>query len=424
MTEGIPEPAIRVEGLSKVFRIYNRPRHRLFEMLTLREREYHREIKALEDVSLQVEPGQCLGIIGANGAGKSTLLRILAGISRPTAGDVSIRGRVSALLELNTGFHPEFTGRENIRINAAILGLPQDEMNKSINEIIAFSELEEFIDLPVRTYSSGMYLRLGFAVATAVDPDILLVDEALAVGDEYFRGKCMSRMREFRKANKTIVIVSHDLSMIRSLCDWAIFLDEGRLAREGKPSEAIEAYLNQIYRAAAAEAGASKGQLPEGVIRRGPGDVEITAVRMLNAEGKPSTVFRTGESLTIEFDYLAHKACPEPLFGINIFRADGVLVVGTNQECTNYSSQVLRPGKDQGDHPMMIEEGHKGTARFIMEQNLLKEGSYELSVNIFQGKSGAHALVEELLGVMRFEILPGKFLDRGVFVHPGVWKID
>ncbi len=415
---------VLVESLSKTFRVYARPRHRLLELVQLGRRPYHREVRALQDISFKLEQGECLGIIGSNGAGKSTLLRVLAGISNPTRGRVSIQGRVSALLELNTGFHPEFTGRENIRINAAILGVPQDEMDARIKEIIAFSELEKFIDLPVRTYSSGMYLRLGFAVATAVDPDVFLVDEALAVGDEYFRGKCNQRMREFRGSEKTIVIVSHDLTMIRSLCDRAILLDEGRLVREGKPSEVIEAYLDHVYRAAVAEANGDQGRIMEGVIRRGTGDVEITAVRMLNSAREASTVFRTGDPLTIEFDYIAHKLCEGPLFGINIFRADGVLITSTNQECGYFSNKALRPESEPGDHPETIQAGHKGTARFTMKQNLLNEGSYELSVNIFQGKSGAHSLMEELLGVIRFQVLPGKFLDRGVFIQQGRWKID
>jgi ABC-type polysaccharide/polyol phosphate transport system ATPase subunit len=416
--------SIRADKVSKTFRVYSRPRHRLMEFFSAGNKTYHREVRALRDVSFEVEQGQCMGIIGANGAGKSTLLRILAGISPPTKGDVSIQGRVSALLELNAGFHPEFTGRENIRINAAILGIKSDEMDEKIQEIIDFSELDDFIDLPVRTYSTGMYMRLGFSIATVVDPDVLLVDEALAVGDEYFRGKCTRRMREFHRADKTILIVSHDLTLIRSLCDRAILLEGGRVVIDDKPSEAIEAYLDLIYRAAVAETREGRGKLPEGVMRRGTGDVEITDVRMLNTDGEASTVFRTGEPLTIEFDYTAHKELPEPLIGINIFRADGVNVVGTNQECSNYSNKTLRPEMEPGDHPELIEAGHKGTARFHVEKNLLNEGSFELSVNIFQGKSGAHVLIEELLGVIRFQVLQGKFLDRGAFIFPGTWKID
>jgi ABC-type polysaccharide/polyol phosphate transport system ATPase subunit len=414
-------PAIRVSSLSKIFRVYARPRHRLAEILT--RRPWHHEIRALEDVSFTLEPGECLGAIGANGAGKSTLLRILAGLSRPSSGRLEIQGRVSTLLELNSGFHPEFTGRENIRLAGTLLGFSSPEIAARTEEIIAFAELGEFMDFPVRTYSAGMFLRLGFAVATAIEPDVLLIDEALAVGDEYFRGKCIHRLREFRRQNKTIVIVSHDLTLVRSLCDRALLLDRGRVTAQGSPAEVLQAYLDRIYRRAVEEMQGAESNLPPGLIRRGSGEVEITAVRILNRGEENSRAFVTGEPLAIEFDYLVRRELPEPLFGFNLFRADGVLAVSTNNCCGKMSSFALHPDRPPGDEPRGLEPGRRGTARFETETNLLLPGSYELSVNVFRGKSGAATPVDELFAAARFEILPGRFDDRGLFLWPGTWRV-
>ena len=414
-------PVIRASNLSKTFRVYARPRHRLAEILT--RRPWHHEVRALTDLSFAVEPGECLGMVGANGAGKSTLLRILAGLSRPSAGQLEIQGRISALLELNSGFHPEFTGRENIRLAGTILGFSPREIAARTEEIIAFAELGEFIDLPVRTYSAGMFLRLGFAVATAVEPDVLLIDEALAVGDEYFRGKCTHRLREFRRQNKTIVIASHDLTLVRSLCDRALLLDRGRLALQGPPAEVLQAYLDRIYRRAVEEMHGAETGLPPGTLRRGSGEVEITAVRVLNRDGHQSRAFMTGEPLAIEFDYTVRRDLPEPLFGFNLFRADGVLAVSTNNCCGRVSSLLLHPDRHPGDEPRCLEPGQRGTVRFETGTNPLLPGSYELSVNVFRGKSGAATPVDEIFAAARFEMLPGRFDDRGLFLLPGTWSV-
>ena len=203
-------------------------------------------VQALSDVSLAVPRGMTLGIIGQNGSGKSTLVRIIAGIYRPTAGTVSTRGRVSALIELGAGFHPEFSGRENIYVNGIILGLSKREIRRRFDEIVEFAGLQEFIDSPVRTYSSGMYMRLGFSVAVHVDPDILLVDEVLAVGDEAFVHKCLDKMDEFRRQGKTLVLAGHDLALIERWCDAAILLERGRMMAEGPPGEVVAAYRSAL----------------------------------------------------------------------------------------------------------------------------------------------------------------------------------
>ena len=236
---------IEAKNISKIYSVYNRPRHWLIEKVT--GKKMGKVVTALKDVNLVCEKGSCVGIVGTNGAGKSTLLRVLAGISEPTCGEVNIEGRLSAILELDSGFHPEFTGRENIKIGSKILGLSPDEAKEKEGNIIEFSGLEEFIDLPVRTYSSGMYLRLGFALATSVDPEVLLIDEALAVGDEWFRGKCVDRIKQIKKGGASIVIVSHDLTMVRALCDKAVLLDKGEVVDTGVPGDVINSYLAKIY---------------------------------------------------------------------------------------------------------------------------------------------------------------------------------
>ncbi|HUT54757.1 MAG TPA: ABC transporter ATP-binding protein [bacterium] len=410
---------IAAKNISKRFRVYNRPRHWLFEKLDGKPRS--REVVALSDVSLAVGKGECLGVIGGNGAGKSTLLKILAGISPPSAGELSVSGRVSAILELDSGFHPEFTGRENIRIGASVLGLTRAQTAAREDEIIAFSGLSEFIDLPVRTYSTGMYLRLGFSLATAVEPEVLLVDEALAVGDEGFRAKCVDRIRQIRQTGAATVIVSHDLTLVRALCDRAILIHKGRVEAEGKPLDVINHYLERIYEAAAQEAGSAA--FPSDRPRRGSGEVQITAVRMIGPDGRPSTVFKTGDPITIEFDYTAHHEIQTPLFGINIFRADGVLAVCTNSEASFFSNKKYFPAAPPGDNPEKIPAGQKATARFVIEHNPLLSGSYELSVNVYRGPSGAHAAIDEILGAIPFKIHSPDHPDLGLILCPGTWTI-
>jgi len=233
--------AIEVEGLTKHYRVYLKPFDRLKEAVT--RRPSHELVEALSEVSFQVPLGDTLGIIGENGAGKSTLLKILAGTVLPTSGSVTKRGRIAALLELGSGFHPEFSGRRNIYLNAALLGLNEKEIQEREESIIKFAELEDVIERPVRTYSSGMYVRLGFSIATSVDPDVLIIDEALSVGDERFQKKCIDRMIEFRGTGKTIIFCSHSMYLINELCSVSVWLSDGRVCSYGKTSKVISEYL-------------------------------------------------------------------------------------------------------------------------------------------------------------------------------------
>ena len=233
-------PRVLVQNLNKDFKIYRRPQDRLAELVLRKPK--HEIIHVLEDISFAVPDGKSLGVIGDNGAGKSTLLKLLVGTLQPTSGDIAIRGQVAALLELGAGFHPEFSGRKNIYLNAALLGVPDDNITKLENDIIEFSELEEFIDRPVKTYSSGMFVRLAFSIATMVRPDILVIDEALSVGDMAFQKKCVQRMNEFREQQKTMVFCSHSMFHVQELCDVAIWLDHGKIQEIGDSDKVVGLY--------------------------------------------------------------------------------------------------------------------------------------------------------------------------------------
>ena len=240
--------SIKVEGLSKCYHIYDKPRDRLMQMLARGKKQFFREFWALRDVSFSVGRGETVGIIGRNGSGKSTLLQMICGTVSPTSGVISTRGRVAALLELGAGFNIEFTGRENVFLNAAILGFPQEEMEARMEEVLAFSELGDFLDQPVKTYSSGMYSRLAFSIAINVDPEILIVDEALAVGDARFVAKCMRRIKDIQKQGATILFVSHDVGSVRTLCGHALWLDKGRLVEQGDVFPVTGRYMEFMFK--------------------------------------------------------------------------------------------------------------------------------------------------------------------------------
>ena len=237
---------LSVRNVSKCFEMYEKPVHRLYQTLCAGKKKFYKEFWALKDISFDVRRGECIGIIGRNGAGKSTLLQIITGTLAPTSGSVSIKGRVAALLELGSGFNPEFTGRENVYLNASILGLTNEEIDARYDDILAFADIGEFINQPVKTYSSGMMVRLAFAVQVMVDPDILIVDEALAVGDAFFQQKCMRYLKEFCK-NHTVLFVSHDTGAVTALCDRAILLAKGSVELEGSPTEVSRRYLLDFY---------------------------------------------------------------------------------------------------------------------------------------------------------------------------------
>lgn len=362
--------AIEVSNVSKVYRRFSHRKQfatlksAILSRSLLRELTPDQRFNALEDVSFTVDAGVTYGIVGRNGSGKSTMLKLVAGISRPTAGTVHVNGRVSALIELGAGFHPEISGRENVYINGIMLGLTKREIAKRFDEIVEFAELKDFIDAPVKTYSSGMYMRLGFAVAIHVDPDILLVDEVLAVGDEGFAHKCLDKFAEFRRRGKTILLVTHGLGVVERFCDEALWLDHGRVQATGDPHRVIGAYILDVGKSEAAQIAASDARAKEVATadteeppavsdpvdappdmfrategRWGTREVEITAVTFLNARGESGHIFTSGEPMTIRLHVHAPRPVEDFVFGIGLFSAEGVLCYGTNTDLEQYAAE-------------------------------------------------------------------------------------
>jgi ABC-type polysaccharide/polyol phosphate transport system ATPase subunit len=383
--------AIELINVSKVYRRYG-GRHfatlksALLQRSVLRDLQPSETFPALTNVSFRVPKGAAFGVVGRNGSGKSTALKLVAGITKPTAGTVRVDGRVSALIELGAGFHPEISGRENVFINGIMLGLSKREVQERFDEIVDFAELREFIDAPVKTYSSGMYVRLGFAVAIHVKPDVLLVDEVLAVGDEAFTHKCLDKFSEFRRRGKTILLVTHSLQLVETLCDEAVWLDGGRVQTDGDPKRVIGAYLTAVEQgeqtlmaettAKAVEAEAKAVPAPvdepadmfkstEG--RWGSREVEISDVALLDRKGEASFVFHSGDPMTVRIKVRAHHPTDDFVFGIGLFNADGVCCYGTNTYV-----EEMKPERLSGD----------GEVRFDVDSLDLVEGTYKLDVAV------------------------------------------
>jgi ABC-type polysaccharide/polyol phosphate transport system ATPase subunit len=317
---------------------------------------------ALKDLSFEVERGQTLGLVGVNGAGKSTVLKILSGVTRPTSGRVRIEGRVGALIEVGAGFHPDLTGRENIYLNGAILGLSRRAIDAKLESIIDFAELSAFIDTPVKRYSSGMYVRLGFSVAVHIDPDILLIDEVLAVGDYAFREKCVQKINDFRQDGRTLIVVSHDRHMLEKLCDRALLLHKGRLITEGEVRPVLDEYYTGKYREAERE-------LPAGVVGPAAGDagrpIEITRVQVADLNGAPRERFLTGEPCKIVVDFVCHQAVSEPVFYCDIHH-EFTWVIGTNNGRTGASASFAA--------------GEYGHVEMVIDSLNVLSGAYHLDV--------------------------------------------
>jgi lipopolysaccharide transport system ATP-binding protein len=359
--------AVQVDGVSKRFRRQTvQPSTTLKSAFVdfLRGRkivESASTFQALKEVTFAVPNGHTLGIIGRNGSGKSTLLKLLAGIYRPDRGKIEVHGKVGALLDLGAGFHPEFSGRENIFINGIVLGLSKREVRQQLDAIIRFAELESFIDEPVKTYSVGMYMRLGFSVAVHADPDILLIDEILAVGDEGFFQKCYDKLAAFRRRGKTIILVSHELSMVSRWCDTVVWLEDGRVQEQGIPQRVIDLYRQHV---AAQEAEVAVGehfriteemrQAPavETANRWGSREVEIVSVKMLHTSGQERYVYQSGDPVRVVIHYRVHRPVPDTVFGIALMRGDGLWCYGTN---TAVEDIPLPPLGEEGDAEVLLE---------------------------------------------------------------------
>ncbi len=332
---------VELENVSKTFRIYRERRDTLKELLLFRRRRFD-ELMAVNDVSFTVQAGQTLGIIGQNGSGKSTLLKLLSGIYIPTSGSVKIGGKVSALLELGAGFHPDLTGRDNVYLNGAILCLTRKQIDAVFDDIVAFSELEEFIDQPVKNYSSGMYTRLGFAVAINVDPDILLVDEVLAVGDQHFQSKCYEKISEMQYQGKTIIFVSHDLDAVRKVCDRAIYMENGVILEDGMAATVIGAYRSSI---ADKDLDYLEGRENKERERLGTREAEITKVELLNAAGIETLGLESKERTKLRLTVDFHADARDPIFGFVIDGLDGKNVYGTNTLWRGVKTGLFKAGQ-------------------------------------------------------------------------------
>jgi ABC-2 type transport system ATP-binding protein len=392
--------AVQADSVSKRYRIYHNKSRTLKETV-FRGRGQFEEFNALNEVSLTVHEGESVGILGANGSGKSTLLKMVARIIRPDAGRVTVNGTVSALLEVGAGFHPEYTGRENVYLYGALLGLRRDEINDRFGEILDFSGLERFIDNPVKNYSSGMYMRLGFSVAIHVDPDIILIDEVLAVGDAAFARRCLERIADLRGAGRTIVFVSHDLVTMRELCQRAVWLDEGRVMVDGPADRAIGLYKqSQDERSRVSEPG------PDQVQRWGSGEVTIEGVRILDELGAETTALEHGEAGFIEVEMECRERLSGVSVGVGVFKRDGTYCTGVSMGSDECAAD-LPPGRHR--------------ARLQLEGVSLIPGSYLLDIGVLEFSTGhiydfrSRTQVLEVRGTA-----PGE----GVFVAPHRWHLD
>jgi ABC-type polysaccharide/polyol phosphate transport system ATPase subunit len=332
-------PVIEFSNVSKRFILHKQRRDTIQERVAgiLSRRPPGEEFWAVRDVSFSVEPGQSLGLVGHNGAGKSTILKLMTRILEPTSGSVYTQGRIAALLELGSGFHPELSGRENVFLYGSLMGLGRAEMAARLPEIIAFADIGDFIDTQIKHYSSGMYTRLAFAVATAVDPDILITDEVLAVGDEAFQRKCMERIYGFHRAGKTIIFVSHALDVVRSLCDVAVWLNHGQMLASGPSGKVIDAYLADVNRQeqerlTATRLAGTPSDPSSNPFRRGTREVEITRVQLLGPTGEEQSVFASRTQMTIRLHYYAHERIVGPIFGVGIHYENGTWITGPNTE--------------------------------------------------------------------------------------------
>lgn len=314
--------AISCEGVWKSYRIYHQRSHSLKEKV-LSRRNLYEDFWALRGVDLEVRQGATTGIIGANGSGKSTLLKTMARILTPNRGSVRVNGSVSPLLELGTGFHPELSGRENVYLGGSLLGHTKRDIDAIYDDIVQFAGIEEFMDIPVKNYSSGMYARLAFAVASSVDPEILIVDEVLAVGDESFQMRCNERISDLRAEGRTIVIVSHSLPTIRSMCSSAIWLDHGEVRESGTATEVVTSYLDEVHKRTSQQPREVKGK------RYGTGEAAITDVRFVDRDGVVMSRFRTGDPMTVRMTYRIRGEVDSMAWGIGLFRSDNLAHVFT-----------------------------------------------------------------------------------------------
>lgn len=416
MADAAPDFAIQVESVSKSYRLWGRRS----QFATLKSALLKRDLKldpdasvaALRNVSFTIDRGEAFGIIGRNGSGKSTMLKLISGILKPTSGKVAVNGRIAALIELGAGFHPEITGRENIYINGIMLGLSRREIEQRFDKIVEFSGIAEFLDQPVKTYSSGMYVRLGFAVAVHVDPDILLIDEVLSVGDEEFSARCIAKIQEMKYRGVTLVFVTHQLDQVRNLCDRAVWLDRGQLEAIGDPMRVVDAYLQEVSGTSLAEppveAAPEEAPAPpprDEEERWGSGEVLIKRVSLTDEEGRELVALGAGTPVTIDIDVEARAPQEDFVFGLGLYHADGTCVYGTNTDLEGYASQRL--------------DGN-ARVRFVMPSLDLVAGTYRLDVAVHTRNGRSFDYRRNVVRI----VVGARVHDVGVYRPKHEWKFD
>mgnify|MGYP001012162879 CR=1 FL=1 len=393
--------ALEVRDLTKTFRMHRERANSIKHLIAGRGRNRFDEFTALRDVSFEVHEGEVFGVIGQNGSGKSTLLKCMAGILQPNKGSVTVHKRMSALLELGAGFHPELTGRENVFLNAAILGMTRRDIAARFDDIVEFSGLESFIDTPVKTYSSGMYVRLAFAVAINVDPRLLIVDEILAVGDVTFQQRCLEKFVEFRNDGRTIVLVTHDLTSVKNMCDRAIWLRHGVVTGEGDPSELVEAYTEQML--------GDHDRGSDGSTRRGSGEITVERVELFTDGGtSPVKRFRTGDSITLRLHYRAERAVPRPVFAIEIEQLGGTVVTAP---CT----------RDVGLLPELLSG--TGQVDIRLKDVALLPGTFDIHTSVTD--FNRQHVYDHLHLALRIDVMTGRpYESGGVMTLRPEWTIS
>ncbi len=421
------DPAVRLENLTKRYRLFGKKT----QFQTLKSALLRRDmtptpdasVTALQDLSFEVARGEAFGVVGPNGSGKSTLLKIMSGILKPTLGSVMVDGRVSALIELGAGFHPEISGRENIYINGIMLGLSRKEIEARFDRIVEFAGIGPFLDQPVKTYSSGMYVRLGFAVAVHVDPDILLIDEVLSVGDEEFSQKCIAKIQEMKYRGVTMIFVTHQLELVRMLCDRALWLDHGRAAGIGDPVRVVDAYLQRVAgeeprpeeeedepvheeaEEDVDEAPPAKGEDRLEEERWGSGEIVLTRVSLVDDRGRDLVALGGSTSVVIEMDVQIREPQRDCVFGIGIFHADGTCVYGTNTDLEGWV-----PDRVEG----------KGTVRFVVPSLDLVAGTYRIDAAVHTRNGRAF---DYRRSVLRF-VVGARVHDVGVYRPKHEWQFS
>ena len=403
--------AISVNQVTKSFKVYMDKGSQLKERLLFKKRNRYEDRQVLKGISFEIKRGQAVGLIGKNGCGKSTTLKLLTKIIYPNSGTIEMKGRVSSLIELGAGFHPDMSGRENIFTNAAIFGLTRKEIEARLDDIIAFSELQDFIDNPVRTYSSGMYMRLAFSVAINVDADILLIDEILAVGDANFQAKCFNKLREIKSNGTTIVIVSHSMGQIEQICDRSIWIKDGEIELDGYPKDVHLEYLDYMNgermdqvekERIRQEHLAAKERL---IKRYGSGDAKFTEIKVVDENGVEDKRFKTGCRMIIDLSYHVEKKVVDAVFGFGLFRSDGLWCYGTNTRIDRMENFDL-----ERDGNFVID---------LTELQLIP-GEYWLDVTIEYGEGNP---VDYYKQAVKFEVVSNT-TDVGVFRVPHKWTLN